>query len=193
MQGAQVNGVQGVAYPRESKLLKYLGAALCLVRQRFVSQKQLQVVCGGLVYFSMFRRPLLGCLNSIWRFVESFNHTGSHLQVFPDECKGEMMKLVSLIPLARLDFRLPFHEQVTCSDASSTGGGICASLGVSRWGAVVAGGSLRGELPELRQEHQVVTIGLFDGIGALRVAADLLGLQVLGHVSVVEIPMCRGW
>lgn len=184
VQGAQVDGVQGVAYPRESKLLKYLGAALCLFRQRFVSQKQLQVVCGGLVYFSMFRRPLLGCLNSIWRFVESFNHTGSHLQVFPDECKGEMMKLVSLIPLARLDFRLPFHEQVTCSDASSTGGGICASLGVSRWGAVVAGGSLRGELPELRQEHQVVTIGLFDGIGALRVAADLLGLQVLGHVSV---------
>lgn len=58
---------------------------------------------------------------------------------------------------------------------------------------MVAGGSLRGELPELRQEHQVVTIGLFDGIVALRVAADLLGLQVLGHVSVVEIPMCRGW
>ena len=143
VQGAQVDGVQGVAYPRESKLLKYLGAALCLVRQRFVSQKQLHVVCGGLVYFSMFRRPLLGCLNSIWRFVESFNHTGSHLQVFPDECKGEMMKLVSLIPLARLDFRLPFHEQVTCSDASSTGGGICASLG----GVSMGSGGCRREPP----------------------------------------------
>ena len=45
-------------------------------------------------------------------------------------------------------------------------------------------GQLRGQLPELRQEHRVLTIGLFDGISALRVATDLLGLEVLGHVSV---------
>ena len=30
----------------------------------------------------------------------------------------------------------------------------------------------------------VLTIGLFDGIGALRVAADSLGLGVIGHISV---------
>ena len=35
---------------------------------------------------------------------------------------------------------------------------------------------LRGELPELRQEHRVLTVGLFDGIAALRVACDLLGI-----------------
>eukprot|EP00435_Cladocopium_sp_Y103_P033945 s3415_g8.t1 len=139
VQGAQVDGAEGVAYPRETKLLK---------------------------------------------FIESFNQTHLHLQRFPQECKGEVMKLVSLIPLARLDFRVPFHEQVTCSDASSSGGGICASYATSRWGHTVAGGRLRGELPELRQEHQVLTIGLFDGIAALRVASDLLGLHVLGHVSV---------
>ena len=32
--------------------------------------------------------------------------------------------------------------------------------------------------------HAVLTIGLFDGIGALRVAADSLGLGVIGHISV---------
>lgn len=32
-----------------STLVKLLG-------QKFISQRQLQVVCGGLVYFSMFRR-----------------------------------------------------------------------------------------------------------------------------------------
>ena len=188
VQGAQVDGAEGVAYPRESKLLKYLGAALSLVRQATVTQKQLQVVCGGLVYFSMFCRPLLGCLNSVWGLIESFNMPGPHRRLFPAHAKAEIMKLVSLIPLARLNFRLPFHEQVTCSDASTTGGGICASAGCSRWGALVSEGILRGDLPELRQEHRVLSIGLFDGISALRVALDLLGLQVAGHVSVEVDP-----
>ena len=30
----------------------------------------------------------------------------------------------------------------------------------------------------------MLTIGLFDGIGALRVAADALGLGVIGHIRV---------
>ena len=94
------------------------------------------------------------------------------------------MRFVSLIPLARLDFRLPFSGQVTCSDASTSRGGICASAGCSRWGALVSEGKLRGKLPELWQEHQVLTIGLFDGIAALRAAVDLLGLQLVGHISV---------
>eukprot|EP00435_Cladocopium_sp_Y103_P042257 s239_g11.t1 len=184
VQGAQVDGQEGVAYPREGKLLKYLSAALSLMEHEFVTQKQLQVVCGGLVYISMFRRPLLGCLNSVWGFIESFNSSGLRVQAFPQQCKAEIMRLVSLLPLARLDFRLPFHPQVTCSDASTSGGGVCASMSCSRWGELVAEGQLRGQLPELRQEHQVLTIGLFDGISALRVAADLLGLQIIGHVSV---------
>ena len=184
VQGAQVDGEEGVAYPRESKIMKYLGAALSLVAQKRVTQKQLQVVCGGLVYISMFRRPILGCLNAIWPFIASFKHEVNHAQVLPQECKAEIMKVVSLLPLARLDFRVPVHPQVTCSDASSTGGGICASQCLSKWGEVVAQGSLRGEHPELRGEHQVLTIGLFDGISALRVATDLLGLHLVGHVSV---------
>lgn len=31
---------------------------------------------------------------------------------------------------------------------------------------------------------QVLTVGLFDGIGGLRVAADALGWNVVGHISV---------
>ena len=89
-----------------------------------------------------------------------------------------------MIPLAKLDFRLEYHEQVTCSDASTSGGGVCASTGVSKLGALVSQGSLRGELPELRTEHRILSVGLFDGIGALRVALDLIGASVIGHVSV---------
>lgn len=184
VQGAQVDGVTGIAYPRECKLLKYMAAGLTLLQQDRVTQKQMQVVCGGLVYISMFRRQLLGGLNAVWRLIEDFNRKPGHARWLPTVCKLEIARFLALIPLARMDFRLGFDGQVTCSDASTSGGGICVSTQVSRAGALAASGRLRGQLPELRQDHRVLTIGLFDGIGALRVAVDLLGLELIGHISV---------
>lgn len=184
VQGAQVDGTEGVAYPRESKLLKYLAATLSLLDMRVVTQRQVQVVCGGLVYVSMFRRQLLGSLNAVWAFIQQFEVTGARCLSLPDNVKLELVRFISLIPLARMDFRLQYDEQVTCSDASSTGGGVCASVALSRTRASAARGRLRGQLPELRQEHRILTVGLFDGIGAPRVAIDLLGLESIGHISV---------
>lgn len=65
VQGAITDGENGLAYPKEQKLLKYLSSALSLLGQTSVSQREMRVVCGGLVYVSMFRRPLLGTLNSV--------------------------------------------------------------------------------------------------------------------------------
>ena len=190
VQGAQVDGVNGVAFPREVKLIKYVAATMALVESKVVTQKQMQVVCGGLVYISMFKRPLLGTLNAVWRFIHTFQHPQQRRRL-PDNCIAELIRFLGLVPLAKLDFRLDYNEQVTCSDASTTGGGICASAGVSPLGRVVAGGKLRGELPELRSEHRVLSIGLFDGIGALRVALDLLGVELVGHISVEQDPQAR--
>ena len=68
---------------------------------------------------------------------------------------------------------------------------MCASVATSPFGKMVAKGALRGELAEHRPEHMVLCVGLFDGIGALRVALDLLGVQVIGHVSVEKEPTAR--
>ena len=78
--------------------------------------------------------------------------------------------------------------QVTCSDASTTGGGICRSSGVTPVGLLASQGSVRGERREGLGDDRVLSIGLFDGIGALRVALDLLKVEVLGHVSVESNP-----
>ena len=188
VQGAQIDGQVGVAYPREPKLLKYFAAGLGVCNAHMVSQRQLQVVCGGLVYLSMFRRPLLGCLNHVWRFIESFNGSLSHLLPLPQGCKLEILRFLALIPLTRLDFRLPVDPQVTCSDASSTGGGICASSGLTPMGVLASQGYLRGERPEARSGDKILSVGLFDGIGALRVALDLLEVDVIGHISVEVDP-----
>ena len=192
VQGATVDGINGVAYPRESKLVKYFTLAMGLVEQDRASQKQWQVVCGGLVYFSMFRRPLLGSLNAVWKHIESFNTSGTQRgRVSPMDCCLEVLRFLGCLPLAALDFRLDVHPQVTCSDASMSGGGVCASVGATALGSLVSQGSLRGELAERRGELAVVAIGLFDGLGALRVALDVLGIPVLGYLSVEKNPAAR--
>lgn len=90
-----------------------------------------------------------------------------------------------MLPLARLDFRLDMNPVVTCSDASATGGGICQSTGITKAGGMAAAGHLRGEVPEPRGDFTVLSIGLLiDGISALRVALDVVGVPVLGHISV---------
>lgn len=184
VQGAQVDGVLGVAYPREQKLLKYLSIAATLAGQSWATQRELQVACGGLVYISMFRRSLLGCLNAVWSYIESFDRVNSRRLPIPSEVKLELLRFVALAPLARLDFRLPMHSLVSCSDASSSGGGICVSQGLTPLGVMASQGAIRGDLAEDQRDHRVLSIGLFDGIGALRVALDLLDMQVIGHVSV---------
>ena len=185
-----MDGVAGIAFPREEKLAKYFGLALSLVLSNRATQKQWQVVCGGLVYFTMFRRPLLGSLNRVWSHIESYN-TGAFTQDSPRDCKLEVSRLLGLLPLAFMDFRLPTHPQVTCSDASSTGGGICASVGTTPLGTSVAQGWLRGASGVSSPDQSVLVVGLFDGLGALRVALDLLGIQVLGYVSVEKNPEAR--
>ena len=184
VQGATVDGVAGVAYPREAKLAKYFSMALALCEQKRGTQKQWQVICRGLVYFSMFRRPLLGGLNRVWQHIESFESGGSHLRLTPADCRLEVLRFLGCLPLARLDFRLDMDPIVTCSDASMEGGGICASSGLTPYGTLVSEGGLRGEQPGNHTDNMVLSVGLFDGIGALRVALDVLGVPVIGHVSV---------
>ena len=65
-----------------------------------------------------------------------------------------------------MDFRLQMRDRVTCSDASTTGGGICCSTGLSPAGRLVALGQLRPVGNPLDGRPKILSIGLFDGIGA---------------------------
>ena len=184
LQGATVDGDAGLAYPRENKLAKYFGLALTLCRQEFATQKQWQVVCGGLVYFSMFRRPLLGGLTQVWQHILAFDRTGKRWMRTPGDCRLEILRFLGMLPLARLDFRLDMHPMVSCSDASLQGGGVCATSSLTSLGGMVSQGALRGEVPEPKEDFSVFSVGLFDGIGALRVALETINVTVLGHASV---------
>ena len=185
VQGAIIDGEAGVAYPKPVKIYKYVALASLLLQEESCSQKQAQVVAGGLVYISMFRRPIVGCLNQVWQFIERFRGYPPFIKfAIPDGVKLEIARFICLIPLAKLNFGLLVSGEVTASDASTTGGGITASTGLTGFGQAAAGAKVRGDLADPGDLTAMLTIGLFDGIGALRVAADALGLGVIGHISV---------
>ena len=192
VQGCILDGQQGIAYPKPQKVVLYVSLALELLQRGVANQREMQVVCGGFVYFCMFRRPLLSALNAVWRFIDSLNGEPPVVRLpLPPEVRLELARFCALVPLARLDFRLQVAGRVTASDASSSGGGACVTTGLTDYGAAAANASVRGDIPEAHDLVQVLSVGLFDGVGCLRMACDVLGLPMAGHVSVEKSPEGR--
>ena len=104
LQGATVDGQLGVAYPREGKLARYLGLAIKLCLQKAATQRQWQVVCGGLVYFSMFRRPLLGALNQVWQHILAYERLGKMTLPTPDDCRLEVLRFFGYVAFGETRF-----------------------------------------------------------------------------------------
>ena len=190
VQGALIDGEAGIATPKREKVLKYLQLAFLLLREGRANQKQAQVVGGGLVYLAMFRRPLLGCLNGIWRFiVELDKYPPVTKMAIPPIMVLELVRFLSLVPLCFMDFRVPLDSLATASDASTYGGGVTVSTGLTEYGRAAATAQVRGDVLGSESHCQVLSIGLFDGIGALRVALDCLEVSSIGHISVETSPV----
>lgn len=192
IQGAIVDGKAGKAWPKPQKVAVYVALALELLRRGVATQREMQVVAGGFVYFAMFRRPLLCSLNGVWCFIESFKKLPPVVRMpIPDLVKLELVRFCSLIPLARMDFRVGFSPIVSASDASETGGGVCSSRGLTSYGRMAASAPVRGDIPEEHDFVTILAIGLFDGIGALRVACDALQLPMAGYIAVEKLSEAR--
>ncbi len=95
-----MDGVAGIAFPKKEKVLKHYQLAYLIVCQGRATLKEMQVVGGGLVYLAMFRRPTLGSLNHIWRFiVELCGYPPVTRLSLPDAVKLELVRFFSLVPL----------------------------------------------------------------------------------------------
>lgn len=150
------------------------------------------MVAGGLVYLAMFRRPLLCALNQVWVFMEKLKVEPPVVRChIPSRVRLDLFRFLSLVSLAQMSFRAQPLAQVTCSDASSFGGGFCASQGLTAYGVASANSASRGDVPEAEDLCQVLSLGLFDVLGALRVACDLVGLPMAGHISIECDPAAR--
>jgi len=84
------------------------------------------------------------------------------------------------------DLELPVSGLPVATDTSLDGGGMCQAVSVSPVGE---------KFLRVQEGHRltpsaegVVIVSFFDGIGGLREAWKLLGLEVLGFVSVEKDP-----
>ena len=135
IQGAWVDGQTGRVRPKPQKVMKYLELGWELLRLGKASQKQMQVVCGGFVYFCMFRRALLGLLNQVWRFIMSFEGDPPVIKrTIPPIVQFEMVRFMCAVPLAQMSLRTHMRGDVSVSDASEFGGGFCISKGLTPMG-----------------------------------------------------------
>ena len=184
VQGAEIDGISGLARPKKDKLSRYVGAVLGLLKKGKSTQKQMQVVSGGLVYFAMLRRPLMSVLNYVWRFIHSFDLCSHHVLTLPSGVMSELLMFLGLLPLAHMDFRTEVSGIVTASDASCLGGGLCASDGLTPFGLKVSQSGFRGDYEPDVPDGGVVCVCLCDDISCLRVALELLRSRVVLHVSV---------
>ena len=100
-----VDGDQGPLCAKPSKVCKYVALALEILRRGKASQKELQVIGGGFVYAAMFRRPLLGSLNQVWRAITEREHRSQFRREWlPREVMAEMLRFIALSPLAFMSF-----------------------------------------------------------------------------------------
>ena len=121
-------------------------------------------------------------LNRVWTFILEFEGDPPVIKrEMPPLVRLELVRFLCALPLARMNLRSMMRGDVTASDASEFGGGFCISDGLTPMGVHAASCHVRGDVPEVEDHVQVLTIGLFDGIGALHVGADVLKLPV--HVS----------
>lgn len=103
----------------------------------------------------------------------------------PRQVVKELLRFILLCPLAHISFKTELAEHVTCSDAlTGGGGGFCVSEGLTGYGVAALSSEVRGDIPEEECVSQILTVGLFDGLGALRLAVDSLGVPAAGHLSV---------
>ena len=183
VQGAWLDGEAGTASPKSSKVVKYVRLACELLIRGCASQKELQIVGGGFVYIAMFRRPLLAGLNALWRRIIDLGSHSRRREALHEHVALELLRFIAMTPLAFMDFRTKISECVTASDASTSGGGLCASKGLSPDGAAAAQAQTRGDILSQDDVEPILVVSLFDGIGALRVAVDALRVPVAGYVS----------
>ena len=97
----------------------------------------------------------------------------------------EIVLSLCSLPLAYTDLRTAIDPRVTCSDASMSGGGVCVSTGASLSGEQELSfiNELSYSLPSNTHVSvgtvRILVVGLFDGLGGIRIAYRKLNKYVV--------------
>ena len=176
--GIRLDGRNGLLGASVERVFKTMMASIAVLENRTWSKKLSQIILGRWIFILQFRRAGMGVLSRSWTTLEHPWPTQKHISVV----KNEIMSLMYLAPLLQCDLRSEYDGDVTCSDASESGGASAVSTSLG-W----SGNSLTSSWvdPQAKPTFQpILLISFFNGIGGAFRIYDVLGIAVAGRISI---------
>lgn len=118
--GVRIDGVGKLLGVSATRLLKTCVASAHFLQQKVWSRRLTQIILGRWVFALQFRRAAMGVLSMSWEAVEASWPKPAQVQ----RVRDEVLCLMALAPLLQTDLTSTYDGQVTCSDASETGGAM---------------------------------------------------------------------
>ena len=124
MQGGEFDGMRGVLKLGSDKLRNYIQLSLALLARRSWNEFQLRHWTGKTAFLATFKRSLFSGMGNIFNLIEAskWNDVNPTLAV-----ADEIMVLCIQSPLSQTNLRAKLSTEVSCTDASPTGGGSCTA------------------------------------------------------------------
>lgn len=185
--GAALDGADGRAHGTPKRMLQLVSLLLYVLQCEAIPRTLLEMIVGRFVHRMQFRRPCMGFLSRVWKYLRRW---GRHRSL-PREVEEDLLLGLCSAPLMYMDFRAPVDEKVTCSDASPTGNGVCVSSGVTEEGRALAAALREAPARAKGCGPNLLLVSLFDGIGGLRRSVEVVGIPVVGSVAVEIDEVCR--
>ena len=140
--------------------------------------KDAQIVLGRWIFILQYRRAGMAVLARSWEALEE--RWAGRQQI--NKLLLELQMLLCLSPLLQTDLRCDYDPNVTCSDASETGGASAVSAGLT-WSGQTLVRSL-SSFDRQAIEVPVLVISVFNGVGGAFRIYDVLGVVPSGRISV---------
>eukprot|EP00438_Fugacium_kawagutii_P022174 Skav235069 [mRNA] locus=scaffold3466:36062:45450:- [translate_table: standard] len=176
--GVRIDGELGLLGASTERLFKTSLASLHLLKLPWWNKRVAQVVLGRWVFILQFRRAGMAVLSRSWEAVEAPSPTKQQII----RLHSEVLALVCLGPLLQCDLTASYDPEVTCSDASERGGACAVATSLSTCGEQYSNLLARSPLQPL--ELPILVISVFNGIGGAFRLYDVLGVKVMGKISI---------
>ena len=174
--GARIDGERGWIGLGTCKAMDLAEQTLFTLQSRPPSRKETSMLTGRWIFAFQFRRTLMVTLMRVFDVINL--KVPAHLRLLA--MGEELMTSLCFLPLLGHDLRNSICPLVTCSDASETGGGVCASTAISPAGHQRVGIGARTSTAS--RVNGICLVESFAGISGGRRALEILGVTPMLHV-----------
>eukprot|EP00438_Fugacium_kawagutii_P011728 Skav222902 [mRNA] locus=scaffold1489:76567:81134:+ [translate_table: standard] len=174
--GAYVSGKSRWIGASPERIIKLVKTTWWLITRIVIPKKLLQVVMGRWIFILQFRRPGMSHFQKVWEAISR-----KRTMQLDGQIREELFMATLGVCLFHTFLGAEPEDGITCSDASTTGGGIAYAEKLTTAGI--------NFLANQEEERKPVTVpvavvSLFNGIGGAFRCYDLAGAQVVGGIAV---------